>query len=363
MGTIGVGDARGTPAAISGAAVSAGGTNALVADGRGLLYCPELYRREDERCDSRSVCRGRLPEWRWSWGLFGLQSGSPVEAATTPTFSKDVAPIIYDEMRRMPSLERAWRPMSLTTYEDARPWARAVKQKVASREMPPWGADPTIGKWAERSEPDAEGARDDRRVGGWRRARRQQGRSAEAAAVRRGLDDWQAGSRLQDDRSRSRCRPTASCRTPTSRSRRTSRKTSGFAASSCGRPIAASSTTSSATWSKATASRSISRRSLTRDRSLQGDPERPRRWTRARPPLRSLRRRRRPADPSRLGHRAADALHDDWAAGHRSDRGRRRAGQGAAVATARMFGGGQMPNVTFAIPPGDPQLRGRRQRR
>jgi hypothetical protein len=38
--------------------------------------------------------------------------------------------------------------MSLMTYDDARPWARAIKQKVAAREMPPWGADPAIGKFA-----------------------------------------------------------------------------------------------------------------------------------------------------------------------------------------------------------------------
>ena len=39
-------------------------------------------------------------------------------------------------------------PMSLMTYDDARPWARAMKTKVVKREMPPWGADPAIGKFA-----------------------------------------------------------------------------------------------------------------------------------------------------------------------------------------------------------------------
>ena len=38
-------------------------------------------------------------------------------------------------------------PMSLMTYEDARPWARAIKQRTSKREMPPWGADPSIGKF------------------------------------------------------------------------------------------------------------------------------------------------------------------------------------------------------------------------
>src|SRR5262249_16027861 len=33
-------------------------------------------------------------------------------------------------------------PMTLLSYEDVRPWARVIKNKVVSREMPPWGADP-----------------------------------------------------------------------------------------------------------------------------------------------------------------------------------------------------------------------------
>jgi hypothetical protein len=36
-------------------------------------------------------------------------------------------------------------PMSLVTYEDVRPWARTIKQKVSTREMPPWFIDRTVG--------------------------------------------------------------------------------------------------------------------------------------------------------------------------------------------------------------------------
>jgi hypothetical protein len=39
-------------------------------------------------------------------------------------------------------------PMSLMTYEDVRPWARAIKQRVRKREMPPWHADPGVGTFA-----------------------------------------------------------------------------------------------------------------------------------------------------------------------------------------------------------------------
>ena len=39
-------------------------------------------------------------------------------------------------------------PMSLMTFRDARPWARAMKSKVESRQMPPWFADPAHGEFA-----------------------------------------------------------------------------------------------------------------------------------------------------------------------------------------------------------------------
>jgi hypothetical protein len=68
-------------------------------------------------------------------------------AAAAPTFSKDVAPILFKscvECHRQSGMA----PMSLMTYEDVRPWARAVRNKVMSKEMPPWGADPTVGKFA-----------------------------------------------------------------------------------------------------------------------------------------------------------------------------------------------------------------------
>src|SRR5262249_42160922 len=38
-------------------------------------------------------------------------------------------------------------PMSLLTYKDARPWARSIKERVLNRSMPPWHADPAIGKF------------------------------------------------------------------------------------------------------------------------------------------------------------------------------------------------------------------------
>src|SRR5215510_8491128 len=70
-------------------------------------------------------------------------SWAPVHTApaNAPTFTKDIAPIMYAKctMCHRPG-EVA--PMTFLSYEDVRPWARVIKNKVVAREMPPWGADP-----------------------------------------------------------------------------------------------------------------------------------------------------------------------------------------------------------------------------
>jgi hypothetical protein len=62
------------------------------------------------------------------------------------TYAKDVAPILYKNCTEChrPGMSA---PMSLMTYEETRPWARAVKQRVVKREMPPWSADPAHGRF------------------------------------------------------------------------------------------------------------------------------------------------------------------------------------------------------------------------
>ena len=65
-------------------------------------------------------------------------------ADTQTTFAKDVLPILQKNCQ---SCHRPGQiaPMSLLTYEEARPWARSIKAKVESRQMPPWFADPQHG--------------------------------------------------------------------------------------------------------------------------------------------------------------------------------------------------------------------------
>src|ERR1700720_432599 len=63
------------------------------------------------------------------------------------TFTKDLAPIFYKhctECHRPNDLA----PMSLITYKEARPWARSIKEKIVTQQMPPWHADPHYGQFA-----------------------------------------------------------------------------------------------------------------------------------------------------------------------------------------------------------------------
>jgi hypothetical protein len=70
---------------------------------------------------------------------------SAAAAADTPaTYAKDVAPIMRAKCENCHHVG-AGAPMPLTTYEEARPWARSIKNRVANREMPPWHLDKTVG--------------------------------------------------------------------------------------------------------------------------------------------------------------------------------------------------------------------------
>jgi hypothetical protein len=80
-------------------------------------------------------------------GAFFTLSSSAISAELTSkpvTFTKDVAPIFQakcQECHRKGSMA----PMSLLTYEETRPWAKAIKERVLTRQMPPWHLDKTVG--------------------------------------------------------------------------------------------------------------------------------------------------------------------------------------------------------------------------
>ena len=76
--------------------------------------------------------------------LMGGPSIAADGASTPVTFAKDVAPILQakcQDCHRAGSMA----PMSLITFEDVRPWARAIKERISTRQMPPWHIDRTVG--------------------------------------------------------------------------------------------------------------------------------------------------------------------------------------------------------------------------
>src|SRR5437879_2386607 len=85
-----------------------------------------------------------------SYAVFGAREKVVAVSAQGPgvpsavTFTRDVAPILQKSCQNC-HRPGSIAPMSLLTYEDARPWARSIKTKVTAREMPPWHIDRNIG--------------------------------------------------------------------------------------------------------------------------------------------------------------------------------------------------------------------------
>ncbi len=79
--------------------------------------------------------------------VWGLATSSASDLKGAVTFSKDVAPILNTNCV---SCHRPGEigPMSFTSYKETRPWARSIKEKVVTRVMPPWHADPHYGEFA-----------------------------------------------------------------------------------------------------------------------------------------------------------------------------------------------------------------------
>ena len=71
-------------------------------------------------------------------------SPSGAQTSASVTFSKDIAPIFQAKCQACHQ-PNSIAPMSLITYQEARPWARSIKDRVARRQMPPWHIDPSVG--------------------------------------------------------------------------------------------------------------------------------------------------------------------------------------------------------------------------
>ena len=76
--------------------------------------------------------------------LAAQAAGAATAAEGDPTFTRDIAPILQQKCEGCHRTGQM-APMPLVTYEEVRPWARAIRTKVVAREMPPWHIDRTVG--------------------------------------------------------------------------------------------------------------------------------------------------------------------------------------------------------------------------
>ena len=91
--------------------------------------------------------------------LAAMMAAAPAVAVAQPdnggaeaTFSKDIVPI-FQRSCQVCHRQGEMAPMSLVTYQEVRPWARAIKNRVIAREMPPWHVDKNIGIQAFKDDP------------------------------------------------------------------------------------------------------------------------------------------------------------------------------------------------------------------
>ena len=70
--------------------------------------------------------------------------GSASAQSSDVTFHKDIEPILQRSCQVCHRPDNM-APMSLMSYQESRPWARSIKNKVEVREMPPWHIDPKVG--------------------------------------------------------------------------------------------------------------------------------------------------------------------------------------------------------------------------
>jgi len=81
-----------------------------------------------------------------SWTSALAADAKPANAGVREqvTFSKDVAPIFQVKCQECHQ-PNSIGPMSLITFQEVRPWARSIKERVITRQMPPWHIDRAVG--------------------------------------------------------------------------------------------------------------------------------------------------------------------------------------------------------------------------
>jgi mono/diheme cytochrome c family protein len=127
-----------------------------------------------------------------------LHAQQPASPAGEVTFSKDIAPILQRSCQNCHRPDGV-APMSLVTYDDVRPWARAIKLRTGmgprAGVMPPWYVEKNIGIQQFQNDPSLS---DDEiaKIGRWVEAGAPRGNPADMPAPRKWADAnaWQIGT-------------------------------------------------------------------------------------------------------------------------------------------------------------------------
>jgi hypothetical protein len=88
-----------------------------------------------------------MPKRLWIFLLGTAIFGAESSGQPKVTFDKNIIPIFQKNCQTCHRPGQV-APMSLLTYQDVRPWAKAIKTAVIARKMPPWFADPQYGPYA-----------------------------------------------------------------------------------------------------------------------------------------------------------------------------------------------------------------------
>jgi hypothetical protein len=81
-----------------------------------------------------------------SFLLLPVFAGAHEPITTKLTWTQEISRIVYKHCVSCHQ-EGGAAPMSLVTYDEARPWAKAIRDEVAERRMPPWGAVKGFGQF------------------------------------------------------------------------------------------------------------------------------------------------------------------------------------------------------------------------
>ena len=135
---------------------------------------------------------------RWMTMLaWASLAAASMRAAGAPTFSHDVARIMFEHCAHCHRPGDIASEAPFLSYDMVRPWAKAIKQKVLSREMPPWPVDPGASV-AFRNDPRLS-RQDIETIVAWINAGAPRGNDADLPAAPTFVDGWLHPAGLKPD--------------------------------------------------------------------------------------------------------------------------------------------------------------------